>query len=523
MNNNPRSQPPPLARFGLAALAVGIACLMRLPMGQLFSSRFPFLIFLPAILLSAWYGGFWPGLVATLLSACLMLIFWIEPVGALGIAHPINVLSMLLFIGVGVAIAVTHESLHRQQAAHQDAYLEAERTTTLARRAHEEADVANRAKDEFLSALSHELRTPLTAILGWTALLRTRALDPATAARALEAIERNSLAQARLIDDIFDVSNVITGKLRLDVRPIDPAVVVRAAVEHIAPAAQAKGLFLGATIAPDLGPIRADPDRLQQILWNLLFNAVKFTPSVGRISVEVERRERQLQIRVEDTGQGISAELLPHVFERFRMGDPSSTRVHRGLGLGLALVEHLVEMHGGIVTAESKGAQRGATFVVSLPLQPASAAEVASPVSGAEPREAPRAATLEGVQVLVVDDDPDVRALVASILEERGAKVAVVASAVEALGALERRPFDVLVSDLVMPGEDGYSLMRRATALLAKQKHRMPAVALTAHGGAEDVKRAYRAGFLIHVAKPVVAERLVQAVAQLATAEASRG
>lgn len=385
MSNTPSSRPP-LARFGLAVLAVGIACLVRLLAGSLLAGRFPLLIFFPALLLSAWYGGLWPGLLATILSALFLLVFWIEPFGVLGIAHPASVLWILLFIAVGVAIAATHESLHRQRAALQAALVEAERAAVLARRAQEEAVVANRAKDEFLSALSHELRTPLTAILGWTSLLRTRALDPATTARALEAIERNSLAQTQLIEDIFDASSVITGKLRLDVRAVDPASVVRAALDLVAPAAQAKGVALEATIAPDLGIIRADPDRLQQILWNLLFNAVKFTPSGGLVWLEIARRQAQLKIRVEDTGQGISPEFLPHVFERFRMADPSSTRLHRGLGLGLAIVEHLVEMHGGSVSAESKGLHQGSTFLVSLPVQPASLAEEASAVSGADAR-----------------------------------------------------------------------------------------------------------------------------------------
>ena len=514
--------PTPLARFGVALLAVAIACLARAPMGPIVGIRFQFLIFFPAILLSAWYGGFWPGLLSTLLSACFLLILWTDPVGMVSVAHPTDTLAILLFIAIGVAIAAAHESLHRQQEAQQAARLEAERTVVLAQLAEHEAGAANRAKDEFLSALSHELRTPLTAILGWTSVLRTRELDAATTARALEAIERNSLAQARLIEDIFDVSSVISGKLRLEVRPIDPAALARATIELMTPAVQAKGLLLEDKIAPDLGIVRADPDRFQQILWNLLFNAVKFTPSGGRISVEIARRRAEILIRVADTGQGISREFLPHVFERFRMEDPTSTRQHRGLGLGLALVKHLVEMHGGSVTAESKGLGQGATFTVYLPVQPLSAAEEASLLAPADPLDPPHSATLEGVQVLVVDDDPDVRDLVASILEDRGAKVAVVASAVEALGVLERRPFDVLVSDIAMPGEDGYSLLRRATVLLAKQKRSMSAVALTAYAGAEDVKRVYRAGFRLHVAKPVVADCLVRAVARLATLETSR-
>jgi signal transduction histidine kinase/ActR/RegA family two-component response regulator len=523
MSHHPSIHPPLLARFGAALLAVAIACLVRALMGPIVGYRFQFLVFFPAILLSAWYGGFWPGLLSTLLSASFLLVLWTDPVGMISVAHPTDSLAILLFIGIGIAIAAAHESLHRQQAAQRAARVEAERTALLAQRAEHEAAAANRAKDEFLSALSHELRTPLTAILGWTSILRSRELDAATTARALEAIERNSLAQARLIEDIFDVSSVITGKLRLDVRPIDPAALVRSTLELMTPAVEAKGLALGAIIAPDLGIVRADPDRFQQILWNLLFNAVKFTPPGGRISVEISREKLQLWIRVEDTGQGIIPEFLPHVFERFRMADPTSTRQHRGLGLGLALVKHLVEMHGGSATAESKGAGQGATFTVILPVQPVSAAEEASLLAAAEPADPPRTAALEGVQVLVVDDDPDVRDLVASILEERGAKVAVVASAVEALGVLERRPFDVLVSDIAMPGEDGYSLLRRATALLAKQKRSMSAVALTAYAGSEDVKRAYRAGYVVHVAKPVVADRLVQVVARLAMSAARGG
>jgi signal transduction histidine kinase len=361
------------ARFGVALLAVALAFLIRFAASPLIGNRFQFLTFFPAILVSAWFGGFWPGAFATLLSAVLVSLFWIEPAGVLRFTDPTDLGALIVFTGAGLAISAVHESLRRERAALMAARVAAELAAGSAERAGREADLANRAKDEFLSILSHELRTPLTAILGWTSFLRTSSVDAATTARAFAAIERNSIAQARLIDDLFDISSIVAGKLRLDRRQTDLAAVIRAAVEQIQPAIEAKGLSVVTTIATDPGLIRADPDRLQQVAWNLLSNAVKFTPPAGKIEVTLDRTPSRLDLRVADTGEGISPDFLPHVFDRFRQADPSSTRAHHGLGLGLSLVKHLVEMHGGTVKAESAGPGQGATFTVSLPVPPPTA------------------------------------------------------------------------------------------------------------------------------------------------------
>jgi signal transduction histidine kinase len=506
----------PLARFAVALVAVAIASLARAAMTPLLGYRFQFLTFFPAILVSAWYGGFWPGVFATVLSAGAISVIWLQPTWAFDVADAGDLVAVSIFLGVGLAISAVHESLRRERAALTAARVTAERAAAAAQRAGREADRANRAKDEFLSILSHELRTPLTAILGWSAFLRTRAPDGATSARGLAAIERNSLAQARLIEDLFDVSSIVTGKLRLDLRLICPVTVLRAALEQLNPAIQAKRLSLVTTIDPDPSLIRADPDRLQQIVWNLLSNAIKFTPPSGRITVKLARSSSHLEIRVADTGQGIPTDFLPYVFDRFRQADSSSTRAHHGLGLGLSLVKYLVEMHGGTVTAQSEGPGLGAELIVSLPVPPALPGPDDAPaVSGAEPAEL-GAVSLNGVRVLVVDDELDTLDMVAAILRERGARVSVATSTAEALAVLKSELIDVLVSDLAMPGEDGYALLEQASELLASQHRRVPALALTAYASSADVQRAYRAGFQVHLPKPVTPQRLVGAVARLA-------
>jgi PAS domain S-box-containing protein len=385
------------------------------------------------------------------------------------------------------------------------------------------AEQANRTKDEFLATLSHELRTPLSSILGWARMLTTTQLDAENTARALESIERNAKAQGRLIDDILDVSRIITGKLRLDVRPVDLASVIEGAVESVRPAAEAKGIRLQRVL--DTGPqvVSGDPERLQQVVWNLLSNAVKFTPKGGRVQVRLERINSHVEIVVSDTGRGINADVLPHVFERFLQADSSTTREHSGLGLGLAIVRHLAELHGGTVRAESAGEGQGATFTVDLPLmivrppQPAVARE--------EERAHPTADTgerlvcppeLEGLHVLFVDDEEDARALLTTILESCGARVTAVGSAREALDELGREKFDVLLSDIGMPGEDGYWLIKRVRKLPPERGGRTPAAALTAYARAKDRLRVLRSGYQMHVPKPVEPAELVAVVANLA-------
>ncbi|HEX8561068.1 MAG TPA: response regulator [Pyrinomonadaceae bacterium] len=395
---------------------------------------------------------------------------------------------------------------------------EQERARLLVREqaARAEAEAANRAKDEFLATLSHELRTPLTAILGWSRLLRTGNLPDGAAAGALETIERNAKAQSQLIDDLLDVSRIITGKLRLDSRPVEIAGIIAAAVDSARPAARAKNIQLGVEMEPMPGPLLGDAGRLQQVAWNLLSNAIKFTPEGGRVSVRLGRAGARAEVTVEDTGQGIAAEFLPHVFDRFRQADGTTTRRHGGLGLGLAIARHLVELHGGSIRADSPGEGRGASFSVSLPLMNAPAggdgAEAARGAGAASP--AGRGG-LEGLRVLVVDDETDTRELVAFALTASGAEVRTAARAAEALDALGAWAPDVLVSDIGMPDLDGYDFIREVRRREVDSGGLLPAVALTAYAGVEDRRRAAAAGFQTHLAKPLDPGELVSVVAAL--------
>jgi PAS domain S-box-containing protein len=390
-----------------------------------------------------------------------------------------------------------------------------------------EAQEVNRLKDEFLATLSHELRTPLTAVLGWTRLLGTGQLDPETAKRAMDTIERNAQSQVQLIDDILDVSRIIRGKLRLNVRPVELAPVIESAVDSVRPAAEAKGIRLQVVLDRQAGPVSGDPDRLQQVVWNLLSNAIKFTPKEGRVQVLLARADSQLEVTVSDTGQGIAPEFIPYVFDRFRQADPTTTRTHGGLGLGLAIARHLVELHGGTVRAESGGEGRGATFRVLLPLlamqpaEPPAAERLPGPTAAAGPApgngfhlECPP--ELSGLRVLVVEDDADSRELLIAVLRQCGAEVLAVPRSAEALGALDTWRPDVLISDIEMPDEDGYTFIRKVRARAAERGGQIPAAALTAYARSEDRMRALAAGFQIHVPKPVEPAELVTVVASLA-------
>ncbi|HEV8471188.1 MAG TPA: ATP-binding protein [Methylomirabilota bacterium] len=381
-----------------------------------------------------------------------------------------------------------------------------------------EAEAANRAKDEFLAVLSHELRTPLNAVYGWARLLQAGQVEEGQVARALEVIVRQSNAQVQLIDDLLDVSRVISGKMRLDVRPVELAPVVEQALDAVRPAAAAREIALQAVLDPGAGPVAGDPDRLQQVVWNLVMNAVKFTPKGGRVQVRLQRAESQVEIVVSDTGKGIAPEVLPFVFDRFRQADSSSTREHSGLGVGLALVKHLVDLHGGSVTAHSEGEGRGATFVVSLPL---AMADVAGAPARAQPTARPvealaAAVRLDGVRVLLVDDDPEALDLAVAILAAAGARLRMCTSADEGLAALREWRPDVLVSDIEMPGQDGYELIRRVRELADAEGGRTPAIALTAYGRAQDRMRSLGAGYTMHVPKPVDPAELATIIASVA-------
>ncbi len=378
-----------------------------------------------------------------------------------------------------------------------------------------EAQQANRSKDEFLATISHELRTPLNAMLGWATLLQSPSMPEEKRAQGLATIERNAKAQSRLIEDLLDVSRIISGNLLLDLASVNLVAIVEAAVEAIRPAALAKGVRLEVMLDPSAGQATGDAARLQQVLWNLLSNGVKFTQKGGTVSVRLERVDSQVEVQVIDTGMGIEPEFLPHVFERFRQANPTTTRTQGGLGLGLAIVRHLVELHGGTVRVESAGAKRGSAFKIRLPLAAVKHVnELEADAASAVPtlQEAP---SLAGLRVLVVDDEDDARTLLAEVLRSHDAEVITASSAEEALREIQARPPDILVSDIGMPGEDGYSLIRKVRAL-TKDGRLIPAAALTAYARREDRTRAMMAGFQAHVAKPIEPGELVIVVASLA-------
>jgi PAS domain S-box-containing protein len=398
-----------------------------------------------------------------------------------------------------------------------------ERRKALAREkeARIEAEAANRLKDEFLSTLSHELRTPLTAILGWSSLLLQGAVDAAKQPQALRTIARNARSQNQLIDDLLEVSRIITGKLHLEFNPCPLQPVIEAALESLRPTAEAKGIRFKALFEPRAGLVSGDPDRLQQVVWNLLSNAVKFTPTGGIVQISFQRIDSHVEIIVSDSGEGIKPEFLPHVFERFRQADGSTTRAHGGLGLGLAIVRHLVELHGGMVRAESEGEGKGATFVVRLPLlvthnrqtEPVEEEPVQPVLAKVESVES--STVLDGLRVLIVDDEPDARELFTLMLKRSGAEVTAAASASEALEYLESWKPGVLVADIGMEGEDGYVLISKVRALPQERGGRIPALALTAYARTEDRSRALSAGYQVHLPKPVDRAQLAAAVESL--------
>ena len=387
--------------------------------------------------------------------------------------------------------------------------VEAERMLQL-QEARQAAETANRAKDEFLALVSHELRTPLNTILAWADALRSKETGEADRTRAFEAIERSVRAQAKLIEDLLDLSCVTTATLRLDLRAVEPARLIKATLQALRPRADQKSIRLDAVLDESVTPLIADPIRLSQVVANLVANAIKFTPDGGRVEVRLERAGVLARIRVIDSGSGISPEVLPHLFEPFRQADSSSTRAHGGLGVGLALVRDLVQLHGGQVRAESPGEQKGATFTVELPLAGAVPEAPAPPSAGSRD---PRAA-LAGIRVLIVDDDRDICEVLQFVLEAQGAVVTLAGSAAEALAALERSMPDVLLSDIAMPGGSGYDLMRR---IVARQGERaLPAAALTAYAPGQDLQQALASGFRMQLAKPIDTEALIAAVATLA-------
>jgi PAS domain S-box-containing protein len=389
------------------------------------------------------------------------------------------------------------------------------------RAARNEAERASRTKDEFLATLSHELRTPLNAVIGWTQVLRRTPGLPPDATNALNVIDRNARAQAQIIADLLDMSSIISGKVRLDVQRLDMASIIEATVETVRPTAQAKGVRLKSVLDPKAGPVRGDPNRLQQVLWNLLTNAVKFTPKDGLVTVSLARVNSHLEIEVADSGEGIDPTFLPHVFDRFRQADASTIRRHGGLGLGLSIVKQLVELHAGSITAKSPGPALGSSFRVSLPLMAAndpidspSQQALAETQTQAWPVDGFCDTDLSGMTVLVVDDELDARSLIQRLLQDCKADVITAASVAEALEIIVGETPDVIVSDIGMPGEDGYGLIRRVRAL-KNGKSGIPAIALTAYARIEDRVKAINAGFQLHLSKPVEPVELVAMVNSL--------
>ena len=427
--------------------------------------------------------------------------------------------SERLVVNIAAQAGAAIDNARLYEAARQSAR-EREQLLDSERAARSEAERMSALKDEFLATLSHELRTPLSAILGWSQVLRLRPDDTEQVREGLHTIERNARVQIQLIEDLLDMSRITSGKVRLDVQPVDPLSFVEAAIETVTPGAQAKGVRIEKQLDPSGGPVSGDPGRLQQIAWNLLANAVKFTPKGGKVQVRLERVSSHIELSVADTGIGIRPEFLPHVFERFRQDDASTTRMFGGLGLGLSIVKHLVELHGGTVDVASPGADQGATFTVRLPLK------VVHDWRNVEGRVHPGPASarsfdfepadLGGLKVLVVDDESDARELIKRVLVECKADVLTAPDAATALSLVaEERP-NVIVSDIGMPHVDGFELLRRIRALGAQRGGSIPAIALTAFARTEDRTRVLQAGFLVHVSKPVEPSELVATVATVA-------
>ncbi|HEY0338051.1 MAG TPA: PAS domain S-box protein [Burkholderiales bacterium] len=424
-----------------------------------------------------------------------------------------------IIVGIAAQAAIAIDNARLFEAA-QKAAEERKQLLDSERAARAEAERASAMKDEFLATLSHELRTPLSAILGWSQVLRRGVRSERDLQQGLETIERNARIQTQLIEDLLDMSRITSGKLRLDIQPVEPVPFIEAAIETVRPSADAKGVRLEKMLDAAAGPISGDASRLQQVVWNLLSNAIKFTPKGGTVQVLLERVNSHVEISVADTGIGIAPEFVPHVFERFRQADASMTRSFGGLGLGLAIVKHLVELHGGTVNVKSPGEGLGTTFSVHLPV-----AVVHRSIDKGE-RLHPRApkplsmdfeyADLSGIKVLVVDDEADARGLIERVLTECNAHVTTAISADEALTLMERETPDVLVSDIGMPGVDGYEFLRRVRSMSHATAGRLPAIALTAFARSEDRTRALRAGFLVHVSKPVEPSELVATVASVA-------
>ncbi len=497
------TMPSKSLRYFVAIAATAIAFAVRFLLKSALGDVAPLIMFTLSVVVSAWYGGLGPGLLATTLSLLIGDYFFIVESFAERIEE-------VLFLGIGVSISFLSQARLSAEAKLQE-------LLTSERDAKESAEDANRLKDDFLATVSHELRTPLTSINGWAQMLRAGRLDTEQSSRALESIVRSAKSQNQLINDLLDVSRMITGKMRLDVGPIMLVSVIEAAIEVVRPAVEAKGIRLSVMLDPAAEKISGDAERLQQVVWNLLSNAIKFAPKGGRVEVRLKRANPYLELSIADNGQGIKPEFLPYVFDRFRQEDGGMSRQKGGLGLGLAIVRHIVELHGGTVCAASEGIGKGATFTVALPIAPV------RDVSPSDQFETPAGWTLTnqnqpslvGVRAVLVEDEADARELVTAMLIQGGVEVRAAASASEALEACDEWRPDILIADIGMPVEDGYVMMKKLRARESQSGGHIPAIALTAYARQEDRLRALSVGYQSHVSKPVEPVELLAVIASL--------
>jgi signal transduction histidine kinase/CheY-like chemotaxis protein len=443
--------------------------------------------------------------LATMGVLAAVLVWEIEHVGSVVLA--LLIAAVAVFVGTVVA--------RRLRRNIDDLTGHYERLLRISEEQSRQADAANQLKDEFLATLSHELRTPLNSVLGWSRMLASGKLTPAQSARAVQAIERAGWAQSRLIEDLLDISRIVAGRLKVEPRPTAIQPLIEAAVDSLRQAAEAKRITIDLHLDQKPGRVAVDPDRVYQVVWNLLSNAIKFTPGNGRVEASLRIDAGDLVLSVRDTGVGFHPEVAAHLFERFRQGDASSTRQYSGLGLGLGIVRHIVELHGGTVSASSAGADTGSVFTVRIPVR------LVAPETGIEtPAPAvPSPRSLEGISVLVVDDDPQALDLVRTTLEQAGAAVATAASAKEGRDRFTREPTDVILSDLMMADVDGFDFIREIRKFDDRRGRQTPAAALTALARADDRKRALSAGYQLHVSKPIDPAELVSTVEELAHTE----
>lgn len=488
-----------------AAAVVLIASLFR-ALCQLLGETIPYTPFYPAIIVGTIHGRLRGGLI-TLGLAAFAASFWLIPFGRPNITDLSDLIGLALFLIVGWIVVALCERLRRAQLEAEVAAGERHESLNRERAARARAEEASRLKDEFIASVSHELRTPLQAMLGWSELLSSGLVDKAATQEGLNAIAENARMQAHLIDDLLDMGRVISGKMRLNLTIMNPRTAVEAAIRTVAPAASARNIRIIKEFADDASALIADADRYQQVVWNLLSNAIKFSPPGTSIRVALQHEADGVTLTVSDEGCGIDPEFVPSVFDRFSQADPGRSRRNGGLGLGLSIVKSLVEMHGGTVSAFSEGLGKGTTMTVFIPCR-------ATPEPGEKTRRAPGRGSLYGVHVLVVDDDRETCELVRRILEQEQAAVTAVTQPEEALGAVERRVPDVIVSDIGMPGQDGCEMLRRIHSRL--DRRRIPAMALSGFNSERDRSRSFESGFAMHLAKPVHPRRLAEAVEELA-------